>query len=246
MSEPIIEQIKNFSYPLIRKDLCMKLDEDIKHQFFKKRGIEIGGPSNFFKRNFPIYQIISQLDIVNFSDETLWQNNKEVFYLGNNSSKIIVQDAINLEKIDSHQYQFLLSSNCLEHIANPIKALKEWIRVVKKNSPIVLVLPKKDTNFDHKRDVTDIKHIIEDFNNDTSERDLTHLDEILSKHDFLRDPGVKDLEALKSRSLRNFENRALHHHVYDLELLNQMVEFLGKEVVHEDENKIDYLIIFKA
>ena len=48
---------------IIKSDLCIQLDEEIKLNFINKKGVEIGGPSNFFKRNYPIYQIISQLDI---------------------------------------------------------------------------------------------------------------------------------------------------------------------------------------
>ncbi len=245
MSEPLLERLKNYSYPLVRRHLCIKLEDKIKREFTDKRGLEIGGPSNFFKRNYPLYQLISELHIVNFSTNTLWQNDKKVFYFGHKSAEIIVQDAVNLQKISSQEYEFLLSCNCLEHIANPLKALKEWIRVVKKDGPIVLVLPKKDNNFDHKRSVSNFDHILEDFKNNTSEKDLSHLDEILSLHDFSRDSGIQDLDSFKERSLNNFENRALHHHVYDLKLLNQMIEFLGKEVIYENENNIDYLVIFR-
>ena len=246
MSEPFLEQLKNFSYPIVRGELCFKLNNEIKHNFMDKRGVEIGGPSNFFKRNYPLYQIISELNIVNFSADTLWQKNKKVYYFRNKSAEIIVQDAVDLNQINSQKYDFLISSNCLEHIANPIRALKEWIRVVKKDSPVVLVLPKKDNNFDHRRSVSDFDHIVEDFNNNTSEDDLSHLEEILSKHDFSRDKGVENLEYFIERSRDNLNNRALHHHVYDLKLLNQIIEFLGKKVIYEDENEIDYLIIFKS
>ncbi len=245
MSESALERIKNFAYPFIKSDLCIRLDEEVKLNFINKKGVEIGGPSNFFKRNYPIYQLISQLDIVNFSEETLWQNKKKVFYFGRKSADIIIQDAINLKEINAQEYEFLLSSNCLEHIANPLKALKEWIRIVKKDCPIVLVLPKKENNFDHRRDVTSFDHILEDFKNDTTEEDLTALEEILSLHDFSRDPGSGGPENFKQRALRNISNRAIHHHVYDLELLNKIIEFLGKEVIYQNENRIDYLIIFK-
>lgn len=245
MSESALERLKNFAYPFIKSDLCIQLDEEIKLNFINKKGVEIGGPSNFFKRNYPIYQIISQLDIINFSEDTLWQNKKKVFYFGGKSAEIIFQDAVNLEEINNQEYEFLLSSNCLEHIANPLKALKEWIRIVKKNCPIVLVLPKKENNFDHRRNVTSFDHIIEDFENDTAEDDLTALKEILSLHDFSRDQESGGAKNFKQRALRNFSNRAIHHHVYDLELLNKMIEFLGKKVIYQNENRFDYLVIFK-
>ena len=92
-------------------------------------------------------------------------------------------DATDLNKIPDLSYEFILSSNCLEHVANPIKALKEWVRVLKGDSLILLVLPSKEYTFDHNRPITKFKHLIEDYNNDTKESDLTHLDEILKSHD---------------------------------------------------------------
>ena len=69
----------------------------------------------------------------------------------------------------------------LEHVANPIKALSEWKRIT--SGKIILIVPRKDFNFDHKRPITSFNHLLEDFDNDVNESDLTHLDEILSLHD---------------------------------------------------------------
>lgn len=54
-----------------------------------------------------------------------------------------------------------------------------------------MVLPFKEKTFDHKRPVTSIEHILEDYNLNIDERDNTHFDEILNLHDLSRDPGVK-------------------------------------------------------
>tara|TARA_B100000575_G_scaffold291984_1_gene299247 strand:- start:46660 stop:46875 length:216 start_codon:yes stop_codon:yes gene_type:complete len=71
MPETISEQFKNLCYTLFKRNLCIELDREMKKNFLNKSGVEIGGPSNFFKRNYPLHQIIARLDIVNFSEETL-------------------------------------------------------------------------------------------------------------------------------------------------------------------------------
>ena len=38
-----------------------------------KCGIEIGGPSSFFRHQLPIYKKIKSLDGVNFSSSTIWE-----------------------------------------------------------------------------------------------------------------------------------------------------------------------------
>lgn len=62
---------------------------------------------------------------------------------------------------DDNSLDYVFSSHCLEHIADPVSALKEWHRVLKHGGFLVLILPRKDrypvvgtpgANQDHKRD----------------------------------------------------------------------------------------------
>lgn len=90
----------------------------------------------------------------------------------------------------------------IEHTANPIKTLKEWLRIIKADGHLVLVIPHKDGTFDHKRPTTTVEHMIEDYKNGTDEYDLTHLDEILEYHDLKLDPDAGTFEEFKTRSLK--------------------------------------------
>src|SRR5271165_5145609 len=118
----------------------------------------------------------------------------------------------------------------LEHTANPLKAISEWLRVLKPGGTLFLVLPHKDGTFDHRRPITTIQHLIEDFERETTEADLTHLPEILSLHDLAMDPPAGTLEQFKERSLKNLENRCLHHHVFDTELVVELVDHMGLQI----------------
>jgi SAM-dependent methyltransferase len=62
---------------------------------------------------------------------------------------------------ESNTLDFVFSSHCLEHISDPIAALREWHRVLKHNGHLILILPHKrryppvgtpGANQDHKRD----------------------------------------------------------------------------------------------
>jgi SAM-dependent methyltransferase len=144
--------------------------------------------------------------------------------------KQYIAEATNLGVIPHSVYDLVISSHTLEHIANPVKALNEWIRVLKTNGLLVLVLPHRDGTFDHRRPVTRIEHLMEDLNNDTGEEDLTHLEEILALHDLARDPRAGDFSAFASRSKRNLENRCLHHHVFDTRLAVEIVHCVGLQI----------------
>jgi SAM-dependent methyltransferase len=215
--------------------------------FYNKCGIEIGGPSSFFNRELPIYQKIKSLDGVNFSSLTIWEGELiegENFKYGRNKTGYqFICDAVNLDKIESGKYDFVLSCNNIEHIANPFQALTEWLRVIKKDGLLLLVVPNKDSNFDHNRKVTTFEHLLKDFKNDTSEEDLTHLDEILTLHDLSMDPPAGDFNNFRKRSLNNFQNRCLHHHVFDLNLLKKIFMYFNIELLLNDCIKTDFIIL---
>jgi hypothetical protein len=60
---------------------------------------------------------------------------------------------------------------------------------------------------------------------------LFHLPEILEKHDFSLDPGTASLEEFHRRSLDNFNNRCLHHHVFDASNSRELLVRSGLEVL---------------
>jgi ubiquinone/menaquinone biosynthesis C-methylase UbiE len=212
-----------------------------------KNGIEIGGPSSVFNKMLPVYEFVGGLDGVNFSAETIWEGRIKpggsFNYRDGRSGRQFVSEASDLSEIDSAQYDFLLSSNCLEHVANPIKALTEWTRVVKAGGGVVLVLPNKASTFDHRRPTTRFDHLLEDFERGIGEDDLTHLDEILTLHDLSMDPLAGDLENFKRRSLKNFENRTLHHHVFDAALIEEMLDHVGLDVVDMTTTRTDFFAL---
>lgn len=213
-------------------------------------GLEIGGPSNNFSRRglIPIYPIAQKIDNVNFAHNTLWEGtisegNSFIFNKTKKPGYQYIGEASNLEFIKNSSYDFILSSHCIEHLANPIQGLSEWIRVLKKDGLLVLVVPHKDGTFDHQRPVTSLEHLIHDFNNQIDESDMTHLDEILRLHDLTKDPGAADFQFFNERSKQNEQNRCLHQHVFDSQLAIEMVNYCGLKILAVELFLPDQIII---
>jgi SAM-dependent methyltransferase len=198
-----------------------------------KAGLEIGGPSSVFSRHslLPAYAIAGSIDNVNFGRETVWegtiQEGRTFAYDARHApGRQFVLEATDLAAIADGRYDFVLSSHTIEHVANPLRALREWVRTLKGGGLLVLVVPHHEGTFDHRRAVTPMAHLLDDDRRGTAEDDLTHLPEILERHDLSLDPPAGDFASFKARSERNFENRCLHHHVFDERLVAQMLERL--------------------
>lgn len=215
-----------------------------------RKGLEIGGLSSVFQRKtgiLPIYPLVKKLDNCNFSGTTIWEeeiSEGQTFQYDDKQSpgNQYISEATDLSMIDSSQYDFVLSSHVIEHIANPLQALSEWLRVLKKEGYMILLIPDKEGTFDHRRKVTSLEHLIEDFENETKEDDLTHLPEILEFHDLERSPEISDFAEFKARSEKNFENRGLHHHVFDKELVVQLLSHLNLKILAIEKVKPFHII----
>lgn len=202
-----------------------------------KHGFEIGGPSSVFsdRGGLPLYRHVQGLDNCVFSVETIWEGRREEgrtysYHPRKPQGFNFIREATELGGIADHSYDFVLSSHNLEHISNPVKALKEWIRVARPGGAIIVILPYYRKTFDHRRQPTPVKHMLEDFRLQRDESDLTHLQEILDLHDLSMDPAAGSAANFRERSLRNLENRCLHHHVFDEQNTRELFEAVGLRV----------------
>lgn len=194
------------------------------------RGLEIGGPSAIFARDglLPLYPHLASLDncdIVLHGDAT----DRAPFHYdaGREPGVRMIRDAIALGGIDDGSYDVLLSSHALEHIANPLRALAEWKRVVGVGGILVLVVPHLENTFDHRRPVTTLRHLEDDLEHSTSEGDDTHVREFIELCDLDRLPERLSRDAFERRTLDYAENRAVHHHVFDTDVVVRMLDRAG-------------------
>lgn len=206
-----------------------------------RTGLEIGGPSTLFGTEgaLPVYTQALQIDNVNFTTETAWEHGLRdggafQFSPKRTPGTQFLREATNLAGIEDDSYDFVLSSHCLEHVANPLAALHEWRRVTRPGGWLVLALPDPRRTFDHRRPVTPFAHLREDFARSTGEDDLTHLEEILAMHDLDRDTAAGTVEQFRARSRLNAKNRCLHHHVFNLELIRAALAETGWTVEQQE------------
>ena len=209
------------------------LDERFIEPLNDAEAIEVGGPSALFRSGglLPVYPVLTRLDGLQLADaHELWHGEMREgdFDPGEPelSGRLRLGEGGDLSFAPAGTYDAVLASHVVEHLANPIGALREWLRVLKPSGHLLVVLPHKEGCADHRRPTTTLAHLVEDETRATPEHDMTHADEVIALHDIARDPLARDPETLRLRALDNPANRAMHHHVFTtrsaLRLLDHM------------------------
>lgn len=186
---------------------------------------EFGGPSSLFE---DIYKMFPNIDGYNMFENNYWQKEFKETYKG--TGKQFNQDVVNIET--DQRYDLILCSHVIEHIANPLKALLNWGKVLNPGGLILSIIPDKSQMFDCKRPLTRMDHLVMDQFNNVGEEDEMHIKEALEL--FVNNGGY-DYENYVKSSKNNELYRAIHHHCFDSKLIRQMFEFLFYKVIYQDQ-----------
>lgn len=216
-----------------------------------KHAVEIGGPSRIFRARggLPAYAWLKGVDNVNFASATAWENQLSdggafLFNKDSPPGRQFLREAVALTGIPDCAYDVVLSSHCLEHVANPLGALREWHRVVRPGGYLLIVLPNPAHTFDHRRPITTLAHLAEDYHRGTPETDLMHLEEILATHDLGRDPAAGSFAQFAARAKDNARHRCLHHHVFNTDLMRDALNKTGWRVISAEPLAPIHLLAF--
>lgn len=151
------------------------------------------------------------------------------------ASKDIIKAAADDLPFDDSSIGILTSSHCLEHMANPIKTILEWQRVVGRYGIVWFILPHASRTFDNKRHLTTLEHLYQDFNKGVEDDDKTHWDEfrrlvLLSGHSLIPSDY---LEPAKDDNFEFFNNkRLLHHHTWTLDTFIELIKSLDNTIIN--------------
>ena len=140
----------------------IELFNDIQKYIKNKKCLEIGGPTLLFTDKYPytiynLFNIIDNLNLYELKDSfiTIKTNPDNIIY------NKLYSDILQIKE----KYDILISSHCIEHIANPIKYLKKMQEFLNDDSYILTILPNKSVFWDYVRPTTTIEHLIQDFIN---------------------------------------------------------------------------------
>lgn len=199
-----------------------KMRENLLPYFENRRGVCIGGALRWEFQDY----VQSAAQVTNVDAVSS--------FFGRPTAADYLADATDLHFANDHEFDFLCSSHVLEHLANPIKALKEWKRVIKEEGIIYCGVPDKRFMFDHRRRRTTLRHLIEDYQSDIGPYDATHLWDIVHNSDVKMDSV--DREQCFNRILEyvisgGAPSSAPHHHVYTEQDVVALFRYVGLEII---------------
>jgi len=194
--------------------------------------LEIGGPTLLFTSCYPyhIYNLFNEIDNFNL------YNLKDSFISikSSNDNNIYNNMYTELSQINK-KYDILISSHCIEHMANPIKTLNMYKTLLKDTSYILTILPNKSEFWDSIRPTTTMKHLIQDYISNIEENDNTHEEENLAvAHPYkinCNHPDKPNNISYEEMIKNNVNYRLMHHHCFDLQLCIDFHEYLNFETM---------------
>ena len=151
--------------------------------------------------------------------------------LGQPTNADYLTDATNLYFAKDDEFDFVCSSHVLEHLVNPIKALYECKRVIKRGGIIYCGVPDKRFTFDHRRQRTPLSHLIDDYQKNVAQNDTTHIQDLVDKWDerldLCWDNRQQLLEHIRANPLSG-----IHHHVWIKDDVVELFKYVHLEIVY--------------
>ncbi|MBI2522666.1 MAG: methyltransferase domain-containing protein [Bdellovibrio sp.] len=128
---------------------------------------------------------------------------------------------------ENDSFCFIVSEHVLEHVANPLKVLKECIRTLRPGGKLFLFLPHKERTNDSHRQVTTLEHVIDDYNKDVPLDDQTHMDEWFKN---VVRKGLMPFHYSHLSTKDLLKTGSIHHHVWTEKEILEIVQFCGLKV----------------
>lgn len=168
---------------------------------------------------------LPQASEILFSD-VLTPEQLEEAYPGSQAPDIL-SDSEHFPAVDDGAFDFIVANHVLEHVTDPIRALKEWHRILRDGGLLMMAVPDKRFTFDHRRRRTPLTHLVSDHCSARSAHELNkcHLIE-WAEHVAGLTPGTKEFERWVSAQLA--QGYSVHNHVWVAQDVLDLVRWLNR------------------
>lgn len=138
----------------------------------------------------------------------------------------IIDDGEKLSKIENSTLDFVVANQFIEHCQNPLGAIGNMLRVLKKKGILYLSIPDKRYSFDNNRQITSLAHLLRDYKKGPYSSKRKHFEEWSRHFD-----KIKDDDEAKKRILHLINlTPSIHYHVWTQVEMVELILALKKKL----------------
>jgi SAM-dependent methyltransferase len=172
-------------------------------RFLEGRGLEIGA----LNRPTPVPRASAVVHSDYLSPDSI-----DRLYPGGTHPDIL-SDSHAFPSVANATFDFLIANHVLEHLTDPIRALREWHRIVRGGGLILLAVPDKRYTFDRKRRRTSLVHLLDDFRSPLSPK-LKNLPHLLDWATYVEKLPPNSAEWARWVEFQFASDYSVHNHVW--------------------------------
>lgn len=135
----------------------------------------------------------------------------------------LCSDLETMDGIDNDSLDFIIASHVIEHTRNPLQAIQHAYHKLRAGGQFLLVVPDKNVTFDKDRVLTDLTHLILDFEAPSRDRDWHHYVEFFEKAFPQPDPAAAAKGAFEA-------NHDIHFHNWTYESFAEMIAYTRRSI----------------
>ncbi|WP_298439773.1 methyltransferase domain-containing protein [Geobacter sp.] len=197
-------------------------------RYLRGTGLEIGA------LHFPL-QVPAGVDVKYVDYATREENIRRFPEL--DGEKIVftdfVEDGFTLHSLDGASQDFLVANHVLEHANNPIQVLVNWSRILRRDGVLFVSVPIGARCFDRGREVTTLRHLIEDFElvargdlGEFARRNRRHYEEwVRISMRNVHKLRASEAELMEMIEKMSDESTEIHYHVFSRDSFGELLEY---------------------
>ena len=219
--------------------------ENLAARYLQGEGIEIGALQN--PLNVPQNVKVKYVDVLTKADA--------LKHFPELSDALLVDPEIisngqTLTGVADSSFDFCIANHVLEHMRNPVMALRNWLRVLKPGGTAYIAIPDRTNKIDHTRPVTTLEHILlDDSGLDRRENDHNHYLEWAIHSNGCNSGADAEARAVELEA----QQYNIHFHVFDQtsfkELLNDACNKAPAQIcelmIHKDQGAVEHICILR-
>ena len=135
----------------------------------------------------------------------------------------LISDLESMKGIETSSQDFIIANHVMEHVEDPLRALKSVSRVLRPGGIAFLALPDKRFTFDSIREITTLDHVIRDHEEGPDGSVQDHYEEWVRCIDLFEGAEKAGKIAAMTRIRAN-----IHFHVWDYAAMMELFAYIAK------------------